>query len=328
MPLISQETETEYREGPWHRDPVATRVREPILPVYHRIAVLFNPAARGGRRYLAWRSRLEAVLRDLQIEATWVETSQPGDGTVLAREWRDKPIDMLLVCGGDGTVNEVVNGWVGSSVPIGVLPFGTSNIMATLLGTKGGLEHACLKLFYGRPQPYRLARANGRYFVLMVGAGFDGEVVRRIDLKKKKKWLHFAFAFEACRVAFGSKHRVSVQIFQPAPQTYQGAQVIVTLVPNYAGFLKPVPPKWFRRSPMWAVIFKKEGPVHLIKYLAGMLTGNHVHYRDVVAVPGHSLEITAISNGDVYEVDGDYGGTLPIRVTLTEDFIRFVKAVF
>lgn len=300
----------------------------PILPEYRRIAIITNPSARGGRRFGSWLPRLRSVIRDLQIEAEWYETRYPRHATEIASQLKNTNLDMLLVCGGDGTVNEVVNGWIGSSIPLGVLPFGTSNIMARILGTHGSLEHACLKLFYGRPVPHRLGKVNGRYFVLMVGAGLDGLVVHRVDQQTKNRWLQLAFARATLKVLLErSLPRFSIKIVHPDHHVYEGVQVIVTLVHNYAGFLTPVPKSWFERAPLWAVIFHRAGLKAFIRYFAGMLFGRHHRFKDVTVVPVHNLEIQP---GDLtihYEVDGDYGGVCPVRVTLTEEIIRFIRSM-
>ena len=304
-------------------------MRNPVLPEYQRIAVILNPLARGGRRYRAWRPRLQTVLRDLQIRAEWFPTQGKGDATRIARSLGDETYDLILVCGGDGTVNEVVNGWIGRRTPLAVLPFGTSNILARVLGVRSGLEQACIQIFYGRPEPFRLARANNRFFLLMTGVGFDAEIVRAVDGRRKHRQGRLAFVHEAVRRGLRPPDTVlSLAVFNRSIIRLRGYQAIVTLVYNYGGFFTVIPRNYFRKAPMWLCCFHRFSPLHLLKYAGGMVFGRHVRYRDVTVHPSHALEVRAESGQASYQVDGEWVGYAPVRITLTEEFVRLVRPVF
>src|SRR5580765_2064704 len=92
-------------------------------------AIILNPAAhseRGSR----WQRRVETLARGCQI----CTTTAPGEAEVLARHAASEGFTKIVAAGGDGTINEVVNGLAGSPATLGLLPIGTVNVFATELG--------------------------------------------------------------------------------------------------------------------------------------------------------------------------------------------------
>ena len=152
--------------------------RQPVL--------IYNPAAgalrRNPQRIL---QRTIAALADGGIAPRPLPTSAPGHAGSLAQEAVRQGADLVLVLGGDGTVNEVVQGLVHSNVPLGVLPGGTANVLAMELGLGSRSETAARKLTAFEPRPVALGRITGsfgsRYFLLMAGAGLDANIVYEVS---------------------------------------------------------------------------------------------------------------------------------------------------
>src|SRR5580693_8734807 len=114
-------------------DQVSMKVRDAVLIV--------NPTAGGGR---GMRKLDEArrVLRNAAVETELQSTTAAGEATALARRAVDESRQLVIVCGGDGTINEVVNGLACSQVPLAVLPAGTANVLAKELGLPWNIEKA------------------------------------------------------------------------------------------------------------------------------------------------------------------------------------------
>jgi len=158
--------------------------------MYRRAAVVYNPAA-GAKRGARVREAVEAVGRwAANVEV--LETRGPGSATELARKACQAGADLVLACGGDGTVNEVVNGVAPGPTAVGVLPAGTANALAVEVGLPRDPVRAAQRLgemearrvALGR---LRVAGAPPRYFVLACGAGLDARVLyeTRASLKKR-----------------------------------------------------------------------------------------------------------------------------------------------
>jgi len=156
-------------------------------PAY--VLLIVNPAA----RQVAAQPHLPAVaqerLRELGVESDLLLTALPGEATDFARSAPDHGYEAVVVAGGDGTVNEVVNGLAGTGVPLGLIPLGTGNVLGGCLGlTPGDLDGACRALAAARVRSVDLGCVNGRRFAVMAGIGLDAQIAADTD-DQWKSWL-------------------------------------------------------------------------------------------------------------------------------------------
>src|SRR3972149_90539 len=104
----------------------------PHLMTFRNAALIYNPAAgRGRRRGERGAASAPPPLAPYGVRVTRIPTPGPGSATELAREEVAAGRDLIIACGGDGTINEVVNGMAGSPVPLAILPAGTGNVLGT-----------------------------------------------------------------------------------------------------------------------------------------------------------------------------------------------------
>ena len=132
----------------------------------------------------------EEALRDGH-ELTVVETLYRGHATDLAREGAAAGFTVVVVLGGDGTLNEAANGLVGSETAMACLPGGSTNVFARTVGSarkvKPALEQLRRALQDPAPRRIGLGLVNGRYFLFHVGMGFDAAVVQEVERKPQLK---------------------------------------------------------------------------------------------------------------------------------------------
>jgi diacylglycerol kinase (ATP) len=138
----------------------------------NRTCIIINPAARGAK------ARLKR-LQGLDPEAVIKTTSGPGDAEAQAERAVDQGYETIVAAGGDGTVNEVVNGIGTAPVNLGILPMGTVNVFAMELGIPFGVEAAWEVIRRRKVRAIDLASANGHLFVQMAGVGLDAQIVAR-----------------------------------------------------------------------------------------------------------------------------------------------------
>jgi diacylglycerol kinase family enzyme len=136
--------------------------------------------------------RLEVIAAALsaQFSLELVETKSRGHATETARQAVEDGVDLVVALGGDGTVNEVANGLVGSDVPIGVLPGGMANVFARSLGIPPDPIEATgllLERVDSLPRRVPLGRIDGRYFVANCGVGLDAAIVRAVERRQRTK---------------------------------------------------------------------------------------------------------------------------------------------
>lgn len=146
-----------------------------------RILVIANPAANRGRgRKAINRARQIAGNHREHCTFEFLPTEEPGHATELARA-HAAAYDVVAALGGDGTVNEVVQGLAGGNTPLGLIPIGTGNDFARSAGIPRKLEAAMDLLCRGEAQPTDLGVVNGRYFINAVGIGFDGRTNHEME---------------------------------------------------------------------------------------------------------------------------------------------------
>lgn len=131
-----------------------------------------------------------------------VDTQQRGHAIEICREAAHEGYDVVLSFGGDGTLNEVVNGLAGSDTPLTCLPGGTTNVYCRLLGIPNEIvdatEHILRLADDWQPRRVDLARVNDRWFAFSSGLGLDASVVERVDshprLKARLSEYYFTYA--------------------------------------------------------------------------------------------------------------------------------------
>lgn len=159
-------------------------------------------------------SIVNVIERALSSEFTVerAETERQGHAIHLAGEAAHRGFDLVVSMGGDGTVNEIVNGLAGSDVPLGLIPAGGTNVLARSLGIPKDPVDATLHLLANRNNPPRrvpLGRAAGRYFTFACGIGFDGAIVRDVERRQrlKKRLGHPYFVWSGLRIFFAGVDR-------------------------------------------------------------------------------------------------------------------------
>jgi diacylglycerol kinase (ATP) len=152
-----------------------------------RCKVIANPSS-GPWEFRGQLSTVVSLLKEHGWQPTLHITEHAGEATVLARQARDQGLDAVFVAGGDGTINEVVNGLVESPVAVGVLPAGSGNVWAKGLGLPRRspinwlpLVHSVKALLAGTTRTIDVGRANGRYFLQWTGIGLDAEVTYAVE---------------------------------------------------------------------------------------------------------------------------------------------------
>src|SRR5258707_2992634 len=189
-----------------------------MLPNLRNALLIHNPTAVNGgkaRRRLLDEARRICALSG--IEAELQETRGPGDATAMAERATREGRHLVIACGGDGTLNEVVNGLAaeqnGHRVPMALLPGGTANVLAKELRIPWDIPGAAEKLVHGEIRDVALGLATPlkepgkkRYFLSVAGAGPDGMIVYAIDLDLKARVGSLGYLWQGGRAGFRYKY--------------------------------------------------------------------------------------------------------------------------
>jgi YegS/Rv2252/BmrU family lipid kinase len=283
------------------------------------IVMVFNPAA--GRRRRRRLQQVLAVLDERRVRYQVRETSTAGDARRIAANLPQNTA-MVVAVGGDGTVNEVVNGLVGAAdagrrPELALVPMGTANVLAAEIGlTDLSPENISGTIIDGQRRDIFLARANERYLIQMCGVGFDAHVVANVNLSLKRRVGKLAYAFASLAQFWRyipRKYRVVVD-----GVTYDAASVIVANGHFYAGRFSCAPQARIDEPLLHACLFQRTGRWHVIRYAWGLLSGRLGHFRDVMVVPAEQVVIdsaAAPATAEPVQGDGDIIADLPVTIT-------------
>lgn len=163
-----------------------------------RACIVFNRYARNAPPVDRLRAAIAGAGPGWQVDI--LDTGAPGHGIDLAREAAASGARAVFACGGDGTVNEVVNGLAGTDCALGVLRGGMGNVFAKEVGISRRPERALISQLDGDRRRFDLGLVNDRRFLLMAGVGIDAEVVRAVPESWKRKLGSTSYALWAVKL--------------------------------------------------------------------------------------------------------------------------------
>ena len=163
-----------------------------------KVAVVFNPASRGDRASER-RDKLRAGLEEAGVDLRWYETTPLDTGTGQTRAAVEEGAELVIACGGDGTVRACATGLSGTNVPLGVVPFGTGNLLAANFDIPSDLDDALEIALECRRRRIDLGALDGERFVVAGGIGFDAAMLADADQRLKARFGWFAYVLSGLR---------------------------------------------------------------------------------------------------------------------------------
>lgn len=293
----------------------------------NKILVILNPAARSEKA-----ARLPERLATICSEAEIRVSALPGDAERIAREAVAEGFSTIVAAGGDGTVNEVVNGIMTNGqglVRLGILPIGTMNVFALELGIptqsiekawevilKGGVRRVDL--------PFGDSASGRRHFVQLAGVGLDAEVVRRTSRESKKVLGPLSYLLSLAQVA-GAKPPL-IHLRSADGKEREASFLLIGNGRHYGG-----PFRMFRQgSPCDGLIdilvFRNQSPWDLLRYMHAILIGQHEGLGDVEYFQTASLEVSSADQVP-FELDGEMAGYLPLSLGLQREALPVLAPV-
>ena len=281
-----------------------------------RILVVYNPIA--GRRRRRFLSRVLEALERRGLSVRLEPTKKRGDAEDLAR---NADADRIVVAGGDGTINEALNGLPESGPPLAVIPLGTANVLAHELGVAAGAEAVAQAIVEGSPREVTLGLVNGRRFSMMAGVGFDAHVVRDVDTKLKRAIGKGAYVIETLRQLF--KFRPHFYDLRIDGVAHRAASVILCNGHYYGGRFVAAPDARLDAPEFQIVLFGRAGRWATIRYAVALALGRLPSLADVTILPARVVEIDGAPDEPV-QADGDIVAHLPARFEAKPGAARLV----
>jgi diacylglycerol kinase family enzyme len=307
----------------------------------HRVALVDNPASGSlsSRREETVLAALEAF-ESAGIEVERVTIDGPGRRANLAGR-RDPGCDSVIVCGGDGTVHEVLQSLVGTNVALGVIPFGTANALAADLGLTKSPAKAVRALLQAEPVQVPVGRIfyqdsdgheRSRYFTVAAGVGADALLMMRMDPTLKRRFGYFLYMVEAFRIwvshpfpmfqaRFGANGNGKVRVAETS-------QLLAVRVRSFGGVLGTFAPGATLHSEnLCLVVFKTRSRLQYMRFLLAVVGKRHTFSKDVELLETDTVECV-LRNGSrsrvFVEADGEVLGQLPVRIEIASEMLTLL----
>lgn len=294
-----------------------------------QIAVILNPKAgrgMGAKRRPELERRLQEAVSNCPEPFEWkiIETEAKGQGMVLARESVKNGADIVAAAGGDGTLNEVVNGLVGTTATLGLLPLGTGNDFARCLGIGTDLQKGIETLLYGTARTIDLGQAHGRWFLNIAGCGFDAKVAERVNR---------GFPFLRGPGAYLAAIALSLLHLKPATltltldgetQTVRALMCSVANATSYGGGMMVTPDAKIDDGLFDICLLREAGPMEFLLAFPQVFKGAHTTHRRVTMHRARTVKIESDILLSLL-IDGEIIGTTPVEFTLVPHAIRVMS---
>jgi YegS/Rv2252/BmrU family lipid kinase len=289
-----------------------------------KILIIKNPVSASGKK----NNLVAQVIQELkqnQCDVLVYETLSAGDGISYLLDLQEK-FDVIVAAGGDGTVNEVINGMVNiKTTPLAVIPVGTTNVLAKELALPKKAKTLAEIILKGLAKPVYLGRLNDRRFSMMVGVGYDAWIVNEVNLDIKKSFGKLAYVLSMIK-----------QLFTFGKQTFlaeiDGRQtnvssMIVTQGKYYAGSFVLSRKSSLSSPTMQAIVIDTESFFKFFLTVLSLPLGMMENLPFVQSIACKEIKIKSVESKpryDVLQMDGDKAGTMPAHLKIEEEPISIL----
>jgi diacylglycerol kinase (ATP) len=285
--------------------------------VMKKIGIIFNPKAGSGKKSIL--SEIIKILSETNT-VTLLETKGPGDATEIAKK-ESANFDILVAAGGDGTINEVVNG-INPNTPLAIIPMGTANIVAIETGISNNSKAICAAINQSKTKKAYVSTINNKKFILMAGIGYDAKVVNNINPKLKKIFGKLIFAIEGLKQFFKLKEfNITVSTNN---ETHAANWVLITNAKHYAG-----PHSITKRTNIFnenlvCYLFQDLNKLSFLYNLFLIIFfGDLSKSKKIKTIQSNSFDINS-DNKTPIQCDGEPFGHLPATIQSNKEFINLI----
>lgn len=285
--------------------------------------IIYNPTA--GRE--TFKRELPIVLE--RCEKAGYETSThatvgAGDAAIAAKHAANNHFDLIIVAGGDGTINEVIHGIAHLEYrpKIGVIPAGTTNDFARALSIPLKIQLALSVILNNKSIHLDIGRVNDQHFINIAGGGDLTELTYEVPSGMKAVVGQLAYYMKGIEM-LPSLKPVYTRI-EYDDKVFEG-EIMLFLVANtnsVAGFEKLAPDALINDGYFDLLILKKTNMGEFLRIATAALRGNHLEDNQIIYTQAKKITVTP-ENHMQLNIDGEYGGLLPGVIENLQEHIEF-----
>lgn len=297
----------------------------------YKTLLIYNPVA-GPWDMTRTLKRLAVYMRTWGWQMELVQTQQAGDATRYAQQAAQDHTDIVLIAGGDGTINETANGLIGTSTALGIVPVGTGNILAhqlrmPILSLTAPLyvREVGEALRTSRVQRVDVGNINDRHFVCWAGLGLDAEITAQIEprpryAKRLGALTYIIAGFVVASEFRGVRSRILIE-----GHTFRtrALMAVASNIQLYATFFNIAPHAQMDDGLLDIFVFKGLGFSYIIRHLLHLFSGQHRHDPKVMHALGRGMQVQTTPPVAV-QIDGDPFGSTPATVGIEPGELRLL----
>jgi YegS/Rv2252/BmrU family lipid kinase len=295
-----------------------------------RAALIYNPTAGTLCRDPGRINRLIEALRKQGIEPASLATTCVGHATKLAQQCVDDGIEVVVVCGGDGTVNEAAQSLVGTNTVMAVWPCGTANVLAEELQLPRHPEALARLIAQGSVRTISVGKAMKpeanwqRYFLLMAGIGLDASIVHGVNLDLKRRT--GIGAYLASGIDYLTRLPVTPFSIDFNGRHYQSTFAVIANAARYAVWFKITPGAKMDDDKLRICLFNSRSRLDYLKYAFLSMNGKHISRPEVIYQEAGRAKANS-NDAALVQLDGDVVGNLPMQFEIVPRALRVIAPI-
>ena len=268
------------------------------------------------------------ILTNNGHNVTVAPTTGPETAGAIVRGHIAGGADLVVAAGGDGTINEVIEGMVYSRVPLAILPGGTANVLAMEMKIGKNMERVAERMGDWRPRRISVGHLTcdggrvSRHFLLMAGIGLDAYIVRKVNPGLKARTGKFAYWVAGWSLL---GHDLAEFCVDVAGHQRRCSFALLSKVKNYGGDFEVARSVSLPDDLLEAVLMEGRSSLRYVKYFTGMALNRLSGMKGVTVLRTDRAVISRPSDGDAYvQIDGELVGALPAEVRVVPDALTLL----
>ncbi len=306
-----------------------------------KVALFYNPAAgRRSERRVHVVEGAASVFRALGKEVIVEVTHGPGTAAAQVRDALAKGCDTIVIAGGDGTINDALQGLAGSDAALGVIPMGTGNVLAHDLGLSSRASEAARQLLQFQSRRIALGKVEfsdgegraSRWFIAVAGVGGSARLMYDVHAGLKGRHGMAAYYFQMARLAllhrfesFNVEYRDEAGVMQRCV----AAEADAVRITNFGGLMR----RWawgaeLQREDAQLILFSTSSRTRFLHYTIERILGSRRRTPGVEMIFTKEVVCTASSPGQrIYaEADGEYIGGPPVKIEIVPNMLNLLMS--
>ena len=302
--------------------------------------LLYNPLSGQGqqRRYQVIEG-VQAILRQGGVVASSIPTQSALDTTEQARQAIAAGCDTVFACGGDGTIQDVLQALVGTDAALGIIPMGTANTLAHDLGLPLKTDNAARAALSAKPRRIAVGKIECldlsgkplvRYFTVTAGIGVDAHLFHKLDPTMKRRFGMASYYLKATMLWLAYRMNKFAVEYEDAGVKIRHddvTQLLAVRIRNFGGVLKELAPgASLTRNDMRLVSFRTNSRLAYLSYVVRGMVGAKREVRGIELA--YSADVTCnevqASSRTFVEADGELLGTLPVKISTLQNAVTFL----